>query len=244
MSGNLMDLNLTVEGDITMMMAAKGGKRVAYIRVSSVDQNEARQVEGMVDQHIDKTFMDKASGKDVKRPQLQAALEYLRDGDVLVCHSMDRLGRNLRDLQNLIAELNARHVAVEFVKERLAFTGEDSPMANLMLALLGGVAEFERALIRERQREGIAVAKSKGTYRGRKRSLTADQAADICKRADAGERKSDLAREFSISRETVYQYLALRGESTPGRAKIAPPATNAVWVPDADGRLIRTERAR
>jgi DNA invertase Pin-like site-specific DNA recombinase len=189
-----------------MMMAAKGGKRVAYLRVSSVDQNEARQVEAMVDQHIDKTFMDKASGKDVKRPQLQAALDYLRDGDVLVVHSMDRLCRNMRDLQNLIAELNARHIAVEFVKENLAFTGEDSPISKLMLALLGGVAEFERALIRERQREGIAAAKSKGAYRGRKRSLTPEQAAGLKERAKT-ESKAALAREFGVSRETVYQYM-------------------------------------
>jgi DNA invertase Pin-like site-specific DNA recombinase len=209
MSGNLLDSYLTVEGDITMMMAAKGGKRVAYVRVSSVDQNEARQVEAMVDQHIDKTFMDKCSGKDTKRPQLQAALDYLRDGDVLVVHSMDRLGRSMRDLQNLIADLNARHIVVEFVKEHLAFTGEDLPMSKLMLALLGGVAEFERALILERQREGIAVAKREGRYRGRKHTLTPEQAASLRERAKT-ENKAALAREFSISRETVYQYM--RGE--------------------------------
>jgi DNA invertase Pin-like site-specific DNA recombinase len=190
-----------------MMMAAKGGKRVAYVRVSSVDQNEARQVEAMVDQHIDKTFMDKASGKDVKRPQLQAALDYLRDGDVLVVHSMDRLSRSMRDLQNLVADLNSRNIAVDFVKEHLVFTGEDSPISKLMLALLGGVAEFERAIIRERQREGISVAKQNGAYRGRKKALTAEQAAQIRQRAAAGERKAPLAREFSISRETLYQYI-------------------------------------
>src|SRR5271167_1807931 len=99
-----------------MVAARRGGKRVGYIRVSSVDQNTERQLEGV---ELDKTFTDKASGKDVNRPQLQAALEYLRDGDVLVIHSMDRLARNLRDLQNLVAELNARNIAVAFVKEHL-----------------------------------------------------------------------------------------------------------------------------
>jgi DNA invertase Pin-like site-specific DNA recombinase len=190
-----------------MMMAAKGGKRVGYIRVSSVDQNEARQLEAMAGLHIDKTFMDKLSGKDTNRPQLQAALDYLRDGDVLVVHSMDRLARNMRDLQNLIAELNARHIAVEFVKENLAFTGEDSPMSKLMLSILGGVAEFERSLIRERQREGIAAAKTRGDYRGRKKALSNDQSAQMRQRAAAGEPKAALAREFGISRETLYQYL-------------------------------------
>jgi DNA invertase Pin-like site-specific DNA recombinase len=190
-----------------MMKAAKGGKRVAYIRVSSVDQNAARQTEAMADLHIDKKFIDKASGKNTDRPQLKAALDYLRDGDVLVVHSMDRLARNMRDLQNLIAELNSRNIAVEFVKEHLNFTGEDSPMSKLMLSILGGVAEFERSLIRERQREGIAVAKSRGDYRGRKCALTAEQVAEIRARAAAREPKTALAREFKVSRETLYQAL-------------------------------------
>ena len=104
------------------MMAAKGGKRIGYVRVSSTDQNESRQIEAMADLHIDKTFIDKASGKSADRPQLKAALDYMRDGDVLVVCSMDRLARNMRDLQNLIADLNARNIAVEFIKERSAST--------------------------------------------------------------------------------------------------------------------------
>ncbi len=141
-----------------MMQVGKGCKRIAYIRVSTAEQNEARQTEAMSTQHIDRTFMDKLSGKDTNRPQLQAALEFMREGDCLVVHSFDRLARNMRDLQNLIAELNGKKIAVEFIKENLTFTGEDSPMSKLMLSILGGVAEFERSLIRERQREGIAVA--------------------------------------------------------------------------------------
>jgi DNA invertase Pin-like site-specific DNA recombinase len=190
-----------------MMMAAKGGKRIGYIRVSSVDQNTDRQTEALGELSIDKTFVDKVSGKSTDRPQLKAALDYMRDGDVLVVHSMDRLARNMRDLQNLIADLNARNIAVEFVKEHLTFTGEDSPMAKLMLSILGGVAEFERAIIRERQKEGIQIAKAKGAYRGRKRALTSDQAASLRDRAKS-EKKAALAREFGISRETLYQYLA------------------------------------
>ena len=96
---------------------------------------------------------------------------------------------------------------IEFVKESLVFTGEDSPMANLMLSVMGAFAEFERALIRERQREGIAIAKHRGAYRGRKKALTSERVAEMRQRAAAGEQKATLAREFGISRETLYQYL-------------------------------------
>jgi DNA invertase Pin-like site-specific DNA recombinase len=190
-----------------MMSAKRGGKRIAYIRVSSLDQNPARQNEALVDQHIDKTFSDKASGKDTHRPALKSALDYMRDGDVLVVASMDRLARNMRDLQNLIADLNSRNIAVEFIKERLAFTGDDSPLSKLMLSILGGVAEFERALIKERQREGIALAKQAGAYKGRKKALTPEQVREIRRRAAQHESKSTLAREFEVSRQTIHQCL-------------------------------------
>ena len=133
-----------------MTPARRGGKRIGYVRVSSVDQNELRQLDGV---QLDKKFTDKASGKDTKRPQLQAALEYLRDGDVLVVHSMDRLARNLDDLRRMVTELTGRGVVVEFVKENLTFTSEDNAMSKLLLSVMGAFAEFERALIKERQRE-------------------------------------------------------------------------------------------
>lgn len=181
------------------------GKTIAYIRVSTVDQNTDRQLDGMA---FDKTFTDKASGKDTLRPQLAACLDYLRDGDTLVVHSMDRLARNVDDLRRIVRELNARGVVVRFMKEGLTFTGDDSPMSQLLLTMLGAVAEFERSLIRERQREGIAIAKNKGLYKGRKPSLSADQVTSLKARAAAGEKKAELAREFGISRPTLYEYLA------------------------------------
>jgi DNA invertase Pin-like site-specific DNA recombinase len=202
--------------ELGMMQMGKGCKRIAYVRVSSESQNEARQVEALAGQHIDRTFMDKLSGKDTNRPQLTAALKFMREGDCLVVHSFDRLARNMRDLQNLITDLNARKIAVEFIKENLTFTGEDAPMSKLMLSILGGVAEFERSLIRERQREGITIAKQLGIYRGRKRSLTVDQVAEIRRRAAAidpaslvrtQESRTALAREFGVSRQTLYQAL-------------------------------------
>src|SRR4051794_31008045 len=152
-----------------MMSARRGGKRIGYVRVSSLDQNEQRQLEGV---DVDKKFTDKASGKDMNRPQLRAALDYAREGDVLVVHSMDRLARNLDDLRRIVTELTGRGVVVEFVKEHLHFTAEDNAMSKLLLSVMGAFAEFERALIKERQREGIALAKQRGVYKGRKPSLT------------------------------------------------------------------------
>jgi DNA invertase Pin-like site-specific DNA recombinase len=188
-----------------MTAARRHDKRIGYIRVSTVDQNTARQLEGI---QVDKKFTDKVSGKDTKRPQLQAAFDYVRDGDVLVVHSMDRLARNLTDLRTLVSQLTAKGVAVEFVKENLSFTGEDTAMSNLLLSVMGAFAEFERALILERQREGIALAKAEGKYKGRKRTLTPAQVTDLCTRAASGEvSKTALAEEFGISRETLYQYI-------------------------------------
>ena len=180
------------------------GQRIGYVRVSSFDQNPDRQLEGA---HVALVFTDKASGKDTQRPELERLLAFVREGDTVVVHSMDRLARNLDDLRRLVQGLTRRGVRIEFVKECLTFTGEDSPMANLMLSVMGALAEFERALIRERQREGIALAKQRGAYRGRKKALAPERVADLRRRAAAGEKKAQLAREFGISRETLYQYL-------------------------------------
>lgn len=111
--------------------------------------------------------MDKASGTDTTRPALAEMLRFAREGDTVVVHSMDRLARNLDDPRSLVKALTGKGVQVEFVKESLLITGEDSPMANLMLSVMGAFAEFKRSLIRERQREGIALAKQSGAYRGR-----------------------------------------------------------------------------
>lgn len=183
------------------------GQRIGYVRVSSFDQNPERQLEQV---QVDRIFTDKASGKDTQRPELDALLTFVRDGDTVVVHSMDRLARNLDDLRKIVQNLTERGVQIEFVKEHLIFTGEDSPMANLMLSVMGAFAEFERALIRERQREGIALAKQRGAYRGRKKSLFPEQVLQLRQRANAGEKKTKLARDYGISRETVYQYI--RGE--------------------------------
>jgi len=180
------------------------GHRIGYIRVSTLDQNTERQLDGI---ELDRTFTDKASGKDTQRPQLQAALTYVRDGDTLVVHSMDRLARNSEDLLRTVRELTSRGVTVEFVKNHLTFSGKADPMAKLMMTMLAAFGEFERDLIRERQREGIAIAKARGVYKGRKRALTSEQAAELVECARSGMPKAELARSYGISRETLYQYL-------------------------------------
>ncbi len=182
------------------------GQRIGYVRVSSLDQNTDRQLEGV---QVDRTFTDKVSGKDTNRPKLQEMLAFVREGDTVVVHSMDRLARNLDDLRSTVKILTKKGVAVEFVHERLTFTGDDTPMANLLLSVMGAFAEFERALIRERQLEGIALAKQRGAYKGRKKSLSGAAVAEIRQRLSAGASKAQLAREFGVSRETLYS--SLRG---------------------------------
>ena len=180
------------------------GQRIGYVRVSTADQNVERQLDGI---ELDRVFTDKASGKDTRRPKLQAALEYLRDGDQLFVHSMDRLARNTEDLLRTVRELNERSVSVAFMKENLTFSGKHDPIAELMMTVLGGIAKFERALILERQREGIALARARGAYTGRKKALKPEEAVQLREMAVAGMPKAELARTFQISRETVYSYL-------------------------------------
>ena len=140
------------------------GKLVGYRRVSTVDQKTDRQLEDM---ELDRVFEDKVSGATVKRPGLEQCLEYLREDDTLVVHSIDRLARSLGDLERMVQELNDRGVTIRFVKEGLVFgVGDESPMARLQLQMMGAFAQFERSLIKERQREGIAAAKAKGNSAG------------------------------------------------------------------------------
>lgn len=182
------------------------GQKIGYIRVSTLDQSFERQLEGM---DLDQVFTDKASGKDTKREQLEVMLKFARKGDSIHVHSMDRLARNLDDLRKIVKELNGKGITIQFVKEQLTFTGEDSPMANLMLSVMGAFAEFERSLIKERQREGISLAKKRGVYKGRKRSLSLDKIKLLKERVEDGDKKTKIAHDFGISRETLYQYLKL-----------------------------------
>ena len=195
----------------TKQQTASIGQKIGYVRVSSVDQNDARQLDGLV---LDKIFTDKASGKDVHRPQLQAMLSHVREGDHVYVHSMDRLSRSLKDLQEVVESLTARGVAVEFCKENLRFerpgsngTSHSAAYSKLLLQMLGAVGEFERALIRERQREGIAIAKTKGVYKGRKPILNEEMKLKLREMVAGGISKTEIAENFAISRASVYKYL-------------------------------------
>ena len=180
------------------------GQRIGYIRVSTVTQNTDRQLEGI---ELDEVFEDKVSGKDRKRPQLDAMLKHARRGDTVHVHSMDRLARNLDDLRSIVKELTGKGVTLQFTKEQLTFSSEKNSMAELLLNVMGAFAEFERSLILERQREGIAIAKQKGAFKGRKRIITDEQIAEIKERAARGDKKAHIAKDLGISRETLYQYL-------------------------------------
>lgn len=180
------------------------GHKVGYIRVSSIGQNTERQLDGL---ELDRTFTEKISAKTRKRPVLEECLAYLRDGDQLHVHSIDRLARNLVDLQNIITGLNDKGVSVHFQKEGLSFTGADNPMNKLMLQMMGAFAEFERNLIHERQAEGIANAKKRGVKFGKAAKLTPDQVEEVKALVTERYSKTGLAARFGVSRQTIYNVL-------------------------------------
>lgn len=188
------------------------GIKVGYVRVSSIDQNPERQLEGII---LDKKFMDKISGKDTKRPNFEEMMRYLREGDTLLVHSICRLARNLDDLRATVRTLLERGVQIKFIKENLHFTGKDTPMDKLLLSILGAVAEFERDIIKERQREGIELAKQRGIYKGSKKKLSPEQIALMKERLALGFSKAKVARDFNISRMCLYQYLRENSQSNP-----------------------------
>lgn len=184
--------------------------RIGYIRVSTAEQNTDRQLDG---EQLTVTFTDKASGKNADRPQLQSMLAgNWPEGSTVVVHSMDRLARSLSDLLRIVEQLTVRGIAVQFVKEGKTFKGSETadPMDKLMLSMLGAFAEYERTLIRERQREGIAKAKERGVYRGRPRRVDdAERMAQIVAEAiAAGANKSRIAAKHGISRDTLYKLIS------------------------------------
>jgi len=145
------------------------GKTIGYIRVSTVGQNTDRQLDGVA---LDKVFEEKVSAKTANRQQLKAMLEFIREGDTVVVHDISRLARNIRDLHYLVERITAKGVALKFQKEGLVFTGDKSDaMSQLLLSMLGAVYEFERTIMLERQREGIALAKAQGKFTGRKATI-------------------------------------------------------------------------
>lgn len=184
---------------------------VGYIRVSTLDQNADRQHIALNAAHVEKIYEDHISGANTDRAQFQAMMQFLREGDELVVLSLDRLARNLRDLLATVETLGKRGVSVRFLKENLLFDARSNadPTSKLMLSMVGAFAEFERSMIRSRQAEGIALAKARGAYKGRPRSVTDEQISKL-KAALAQEVPLTKAtRKVGISRTTAYRYLAV-----------------------------------
>lgn len=191
------------------------GQLIGYIRVSSIDQNTARQLDGL---SLDKIFMDKLTGASRERPQLQAMIDYVRYGDTVIVHSLDRLARNFDDLLAIINQLNAKGVSFQSRQENITINGTaTSPIDTLILHIFGAIAQFNRSLIREAQREGIAKAKARGVYKGRKSVLTAETTAKINQLLEKKHQSLDaykklsyqkIADEVGISLATLNRYLA------------------------------------
>ena len=187
------------------------GQILGYVRISSTDQNPARQVAAIGE--VEETFTDHVSGASrAERTALATMLRHARRGDTVRVASMDRLARSVIDLASIVVELTGRGVAVEFAAERLSFKpGGEDPFATFQLHLLGAVAQLERSLIRERQREGIALAKERGVYRGRARRLDDAQVADARALVETGVPKTKIARDLGCSRRVLYDALTGTG---------------------------------
>ena len=184
------------------------GQKIGYARVSSKDQNLDRQTAALKKEKVFRIFTDTVSGSSTQRPGLDGALNYVRAGDQLIVVSMDRLARSLIDLHRLVGELTERGVSVKFLKEGQVYSQDSTPVAKLMLGLLGSVAEFERSIIRERQAEGIAKAKARGVYKGRAKVLNEEQIMQARERVREGIPKAEVARRLGIGRTTLYNYLS------------------------------------
>jgi DNA invertase Pin-like site-specific DNA recombinase len=184
------------------------GQKIGYARVSSKDQNLDRQTAALKKEKVFRIFTDTVSGSSTQRPGLDGALNYVRAGDQLIVVSMDRLARSLIDLHRLVGELTERGVSVKFLKEGQVYSQDSTPVAKLMLGLLGSVAEFERSIIRERQAEGIAKAKARGVYKGRAKVLNEEQIMQAREWVREGIPKAEVARRLGIGRTTLYNYLS------------------------------------
>lgn len=183
---------------------------VGYVRVSTVEQNEARQVEALKPHQIDRWFVDKASGKNTDRPQFRAMVEYIREGDTVFVEDFSRLSRSVADLLRIVTALQEKHVGLVSLKERIDST---TPQGRLMLTMIGAINEFERANILERQAEGIALAKQRGAYKGRKRISRPDNWQEVYARWKRREISGKEAmKELDLRRNTFYNFV--KQEST------------------------------
>ncbi len=179
-------------------------ENIGYIRVSTADQNTERQ---LLNVELDNSFTDKCSGKDTNRPALKQLIDYAREGDTVHVHDISRMARNTEDLLRLVKQFTEQGISLMFHKENLEFTGESNPIQQLMLTMIGGIYQFERAMILERQREGIAIAKQKGKYKGK--PVNQAMHDQIRLKYANGMSKMQIARTLGCARATVYKALAV-----------------------------------
>ena len=176
-----------------------------YIRVSTILQNTERQLPSV---ECDRVYEDKASGKDTERQQYQLMMSNLRSGDVINVHSLDRVGRNTKDILNLVEQIKEIGASIKFHKENLTFDGTSNDLySDLLLTILSGFAQFERNIILERQREGIAIAKAKGKYKGGKQKFVSTDKEKIKKLIEEGISISQISRDMECSRPTIYKVI-------------------------------------
>jgi len=194
------------------------GKKLAYIRVSSIGQSTSRQDLQIEELQVDKVFSEKQSGRNITdRPQFQMMLEYAREEDHIYCADLSRWGRSLIDIKTSITALTSKGVTISFLKENLTFSGNhDDPMSNLLLGILSSLAEWERAVIKSRQMEGVKIAQEKGIYKercGRKPKLTEEQILKVRQRIDAGENRTEIAKDMKVSRQTIYNLVPSKSDA-------------------------------
>lgn len=182
---------------------------IGYVRVSTLEQNSESQVSILKKNECEKIFEDKCSGKNAERVSLQNLMNFAREGDHVFVSTLDRLGRNVMDLRRIIDFFLEKKVSVSILQENLHFMANQTstPMTNLTFGVLSLIAEYERNLILERQREGIARAKAAGRYRGRRKVLTPEQVKEIAYLRSLGVPINRLAKKHKVSNYTVYNYL-------------------------------------
>ena len=182
------------------------GQKIGYVRISSVDQNPDRQIKLLENYNVHKIYMDKCSGGSRTRPKLIKMLDYVREGDCIYVASLDRLGRRMSDINKIVDYLNDNNITIHFLKENFIIDGKEGSISRLMFNIFGAFAEFERSVIRERQQEGILLAKQRGVYKSKKKCLTPKKLTAMIERIDAGESVSAVCREFKVSRASFYKY--------------------------------------
>jgi DNA invertase Pin-like site-specific DNA recombinase len=184
------------------------GQRLAYVRVSSDGQNTSRQDQVIAEKNVDKIFTEKVSGRNISdRPQFLLMLEYARDQDIIYCADLSRWGRSMVDIRTTITYLTKKGVTIEFIKENLTFSNKNDDTSNLLLGILSSLSEWERAVIKSRQMEGVRIAQERGIYKercGRKPKLTEEQIEEVIRRVNAGENRTSIAESMKVSRQTIY----------------------------------------